>query len=224
MPREDDRLAEEAAALGASDVEGIAEPPEVPEGQLVFGTGKGVGQTRAVQIEGQSVCAAEAAQRFQLGQGIQRAELGRMRQVNRAGHDKVIAVLVLLPAEYAALHIRGAELAALLRQGDDLVAAAFHGAGLVHADMAAVGGDDPLPGLQQGGEHQGVALRAAREEKDIGLRGRAGLADLLAGCLGKGVGAVARGGHQVVLKQALKHGRVRPLHVIGCKIQFFRHG
>ena len=66
-------------------------------------------------------------------------------------------------------------------KGDDLVAAAFDGAGLVHADMSAFSGNDALPGLQHGGENQGICLRAADKKENVGPGGAAGGTDLFAG-------------------------------------------
>ena len=99
-------------------------------------------------------------------------------------------------------------------QGEDLVAPGLDRAGLVAADVARRGGEDPLPRLQQAADHGGVRLRAAGEEEHVRLRGAAGLPDLLPGGLGKLVQPVARGADQVGLRQALQDLGVAPGRVV----------
>ena len=87
--------------------------------------------------------------------------------------------------------ILGAELAVVDGQGDDLVAREFDGAGLVVADVAGLRGDHAAVGRQHGVDDDGVRLRAADHEENVGAGTVTGRADLFLCALAVFVAAVA---------------------------------
>ena len=92
----DDRLAEQRAAFRAADVENVAQRGKVAQCHVVFRTGERVGKARAVNIERQTLFAAERADGRELLSGIERTVLRRLGDVDHPGHDRVVAVRVVL--------------------------------------------------------------------------------------------------------------------------------
>jgi hypothetical protein len=91
----------------------------------------------------------------------------------------------------------GGELAGGAGKGEDFVAAHFDGPGLVDVDAAAVRGDHPLVGGEEGVDDRGVGLGAADEEFDFGVGTAAGPADAVFGGGADGVFAVAGVGRKI---------------------------
>ena len=198
-----DGLAEEGAALGAADVEDVAEACDVGEGDVVGGAGEGVGQPCAVDVQTQVVPRADLANRRELGERVERPVLRGLREVHHARHDHVVAVGVRLPRGAVALDGVSRELAVRAGDGEDLVAAELDGARLVHAHMTGVGGNDALVPGEKCVDAGRVGLRASHEEVDLGVGGLTGRANLLAGGLGVGVEAVSCGPLEVRLDESL---------------------
>ena len=148
-------------------------------------------------------------------------------EVDHAGEDHVLVVLVGVEGGAEGLHILRAELAALLRQGQDLVAGELDGPGLVGADVAGPGAEDALPGAEQGVDDKLIGLGAAHEKADPPLRAGAGGEDLLRGAPAVGVRAVARQGFQVRLHETAQDLRMGPGDVVtgkgkhGSRLQHF---
>ena len=92
--------------------------------------------------------------------------------------------------------------------------AVFDGAGLVDADVAALGGNNCLIGPQEGGDGGGVHLGAPHQEVDGGLRRGAQTADGVRRHLTAGVAAIARAAYVVYLGQSLPYRRMGPGTVI----------
>ena len=97
----------------------------------------------------------------------------------------------------------GIQLAVGVRQADDLVARELDGTGLVSGHMAGGCGQHTLPAAQHRCNDDGVALGAARNEPDIGIRCTARRADLLPRTGAIGIGAVAGDLFKVGLHQLL---------------------
>ena len=111
-------------------------------------------------------------------------------------------------------------------QGKAFVAGGFHRAGLMDVDVAAVGAQDPLPGLE-GGVNQGeIGLGGAHKKVNPRLRRIAQGADQPPRLLTVIVGAVARGLHQVGALQQIQNRLGCALAVIAFKtdhgLSFFR--
>ena len=70
--RKDDRLAEQRAAFRAADVEDVAQRGKVAQRHVVFRTGKRIGKARTVDIERQTLFAAERADSRELLFGVER--------------------------------------------------------------------------------------------------------------------------------------------------------
>lgn len=87
--REHDRLAAERPAFGAADVEGVGEARDVGQGDVGVGSGQAIGEARTVQVQRDVVAAAEGRQLLQLGQRVQRAQLGGVRDEHHAGEHHV---------------------------------------------------------------------------------------------------------------------------------------
>ena len=85
------------------------------------------------------------------------------------------------------------------------MAATLNDAGLMHVDVAGIGGDNTLPGQKDRIDDGGVRLRAADQEVHVGVGGLAGLADQVAGALAVLVGAVAAGLFHVGGDEGVEH-------------------
>ena len=103
------------------------------------------------------------------------------------------------------LHGIGRDLAVGGGQGQDLVAAGLDGAGLVDGDMAGIGAEHALEGLQEAVQDSGIRLRAACQEIDVGIRSAGRLADEGAGVLAEAVVAVTLCSLVVGLEQVPQH-------------------
>ena len=84
------------------------------------------------------------------------------------------------------------------------MAGGLDGAGLVAVDMAGVGGDHRLVGLEQGSDDRQVGLGAANQKVDVRFRRIAEGPDQVTGLLADGVQAVAAGLDKVGIRQRLK--------------------
>ena len=131
----------------------------------------------------------------------------------------MVARAVALPRGVDAFDVGRADLAVDGGGVEDFVATALDDAGLVHVDMACVGGDDALPGQEDRVDDGGVRLGAADQEVHVGVGGLAGLADQVAGTLAVLVGAVSAGLLHVRGDESLKHPGVRTLLVIAGKVR-----
>ena len=89
--------------------------------------------------------------------------------------------------------------------------------GLMGGDVAGFRADHALPRAQRRRDHDGVRLRPADEEVDVGLRRGAGVPDQGAGALAAGVGAVAGVLLQVGGGEGLQDLRMAALGVVGIK-------
>ena len=212
--RNDDGFAEQRAAFGSADIEGVAEPAEIRQRDVVFGAGEGVGQSGAVQIERHLKGPADPADFLKLPQAVQRSVFRGMGEVDHAGHHHMLPVPVLPPGLRAGPDLFRRDFSVPVRQGEHLVAAVLDGAGFVGGDMPAFGGNHPLPGAEERVDHDGVGLRAAGQKPDRRVRHAAGGADFLPGGFGKGIQAVARRFFQIGLEQTPQDGRMGPLHII----------
>ena len=219
-PREDHRLPEQRPALRSSDIEGVAEAPEIRQGHVVFRGRQGVGQPGAVHVEGGIIAVAEGADPLQLLQGIQRPVFRRLGKIHQAGHDHMLPVFVR-PISRKRLFQRLRRHPALrLGNRQHLMAAELDRPGLVNRDMPRFRGHHPLPGAQKRVDHRGVGLGPPHQQEHLRLRAFAGFPDFRPGGFGIGVEAVPRGFFQIGFHKAPEDGRMGPLLIIGREEQF----
>ena len=216
---DDHGLAEEGAALGAADVEDVGEARQVGERHVVGGRGQRVGEARAVDEELEVTLATHGGELLELLQGVEGAVLGGLRNIDEGGGDHVVTRAVTLPRRADAFDVGGVDLALNGGGVEDLVAAALDDAGLVHVDVAGVGGDDALPWQEDRVDDSRVRLRAAHEEVHVSVGGLAGLADQVAGALAVLVSAVARGLFHVGGDEGIEHPSVRALLVVAGEVR-----
>ena len=212
--RNDDRLAEQRTAFCAANVEDIAQRGKVAERHVVLGTRERVGKACAVDVERQALFAAECADGRKLLFRVERAVLRRLGEVDHAGHDRVVAVRVVLILLEQRADLRCGDLAVLLRQREDLVAAKLDGAGLVHADVPCVRGDHALVRTEQRVDDGRVRLCAADEKVDLRVRRAAGGANFFARGRAVFVRAVTRCLRKIRFAQALQNGGMRALEIV----------
>ena len=196
---DDQGLPHEGAVLGAADVEGVGEPGQVGEGQVVGGRGQGGAQAGAVQEEEEVVGPAVLGEDGELGLGVDHAALGGVGDLHQPGLDQMH---VLVPLQDGSDLLRGDLAVGTGGDLEDLVAGGLHGAHLVAVDMGGVGGDDALPGPQEGGDGGEVGLSAADEELYLSLGALTQIPDQRLGPIAVGVIAVADVALQVGLGQS----------------------
>ena len=117
------------------------------------------------------------------------------------------------------VQLRRIELAVCAGQGQHLVAVRFHRAGFMGGNVAAVGGNHPLPRAEDAGDDSGIGLRAADEKMHVHRL----IADECAdGCprgVAVGVEAVAGGLFEVGRGERVENRRVAAREVIVAKLR-----
>ena len=208
------RLAHESAVLGAADVEGVGELGQVGQGQVAGRRGQGGAQPGAVQEEKQVVFPAELGQGGELRLGVYHAALGGVGDFHQPGLDQVG---VLVPLQDRGDLLRRNLAVRSGGDGEDLVAGGLHRAHLMAVDVGGVGGDDPLPGPQEGGDGGEVGLGASDEELHVGLGAVAQAADQVGAALAVAVLSVARVALHAGLCQGGEYLGMRPEGVVVAK-------
>ena len=108
-------------------------------------------------------------------------------------------------------------LALVAGDGEHLVAAKLDGARLVAGDVASLGSNDALVRREQHVDHRRVGLRAAHQQKHVGIGGLAGLANKLLGTLGMCIGSVAGLRLHVGVDERLQHCRMCTVGIVVVK-------
>ena len=106
---------------------------------------------------------------------------------------------------HGGLDLGGGDLAVMAGQGQALVAGGLHGAGLVHVDVAAVGTQHPLPGLEGRVNHRKVGLGGAHQKLHFRFRRAAQGADAVPGLVAVGILSVAGGLFQIGAAQSVQY-------------------
>ena len=130
----------------------------------------------------------------------------------------MVARAIPLPRRTDALNVGCVDLAVNGGNVQNLVAATLNDSGLVHVDVAGVGGNDALPGKEDRVDDGRVRLGAAHQEVHVGVGGGAGVANQVAGALAVLVGAVATGLFHVGGDEGVKHPGVRALLVVAGEV------
>ena len=210
----DQRFAAQKPAFRAADVERVTQRGKIGKRNIVFWAGQRIGKPCPVQIQGHPEAPADPGNVLQLRQGIQRSELGRVRNIYHPRHNDMLAVLIPRPFVAKRPDRLCRQLAVFVGQCEDLMPAVLDGAGFVNADMTGIGGDHTLIRAQERVDHRRVRLRAADKEIDRRPGTRAGGTDLFSRGVGQRVEAVAGGLDEIRFRQAFKNLRVSALHII----------
>ena len=218
--RDDHGFPEERAAFRTADIEGVAKTGKVRERKIIFRTGERIGKARAVEEKRDPVPAAHAADPGQFLFGIERTELGRLRNVNKARHDHMVAVLIVKVSSQSGPERFRRKLPVFVRDREDLVAVRLDRACFMDADVPGIRRDDALIGQQERVDHRRVGLRAADEKIDRRILCAHGPADLFLRRFRVPVRAVSGRFFGICLHKTFQHLRVRAFHVITCKGQF----
>ena len=98
---------------------------------------------------------------------IDRADLRGVGNVNHTRLHHMLVASVLPMSLYYFPDLVPFELSVPSRKSQDLVAGGLDRAGLVAVDMARIGGDHALPGLQAGSDDCKIRLGTAHQEMDL---------------------------------------------------------
>ena len=147
----------------------------------------------------------------QLRPGVDRADLRGVGDVHHSGQHHVLRAVV---ARQNGLDQGRGQLAVRALHGADLVSGGLDGAGLMGADVAGLGGDHRLIGLQKRVDGDEVHLRPAHQEVNRRIRRGAEAADGIRRGLAAGIHAVAHGLPEVGVRQGLEDLGMGALAVI----------
>ena len=213
-----DGFAEQGAHLRPSDVEHVGPLRQVAQRHVVALRRQRVAQPCPVDVERNTRLPAEPGQLFQLPEGVERAQFGRLRDVDHARRHHVLARLVRRIGLQAMPERVGGQLAVPSGQGQHLVARGLDGPRLVYVDVARIGADGALMPAQQRVDDRRVGLRAADEEVYGRFGLAAGLADAFAGRAAVVVRAVARRLFQIGCPQAVDDFGAGALHIVAVEV------
>ena len=163
---------------------------------------------------------ADFVERLQLFSGVECPVLGRMGNVDHAGHDHVFAVIVVIIVFQENANGIRADLAVFVRYSQYFVAARLNSARFVGRDMTCMGSDNTLMTAQKRIDHSCIGLCSADKKLHPCPRGFTGHADLVPRRVRKRIESVAAGLHHICLNKALHDRRMRPLHIITGKREF----
>ncbi len=177
---EDDGLADGHAVLGAAEAEDVDAGLPGGVGGGAAEAGAGVGEAGAVHVEAEAELAADGGDGADLVEGVDLAGLGGLGD----GDDAGLGEVDVAAAGGDGADGVGGELA-VGGGGDEELGAVgeeLGGAALVGLDVGAVGADDAVVALAEGGEGEGVGGGAVEGEEDLaagveeGAEGVGGLA------------------------------------------------
>ena len=207
-------LAAQSTALGAADVEHVAQLRQLGQGDVAFVGRQRIGQAGTIHKQRNLALLAHRMNRRELGLGVQRAVFGRQTHVHGTREHRVLVALVLVKHLDVVFEIIGVHLALVTGDGEHLVAAKLDGACLMASNVAGLGGNDALVRSEQHIDHRRVGLRAAHQQEHIRVRRLAGLADKLLGTLGVRVGTVAGLRLHIGIDERLQHRRVCAVGIV----------
>ena len=207
-------LAAQSAALGATDVEHVAQLRQLGQGNVAPIGRQRIGQARTIHKQRNLALLAHRMNRRELGLGVQRAVLGRHAHIHGARKHRVFVALVFVEHLDIVLEILGMHLALVAGDGEHLVAAKLDGARLVAGNVAGLGGNHALVRRKQHVNHRRVGLRAAHQQKYVGIGSLTGLANKLLGTLGVCIGTVAGLRLHIGVDERLQHCRMCAVGIV----------
>ena len=154
-------LAAERAALGAANVEYVAQLRQLGQGNVALIGRQRIGQAGAIHKQRNLALLAHRMDCRELSLGVQRAVLGRQAHIHGARKHHVLTALVFVEHLDIVFEILGVHLALVAGDGEHLVAAKLDGARLVAGNVAGLGGNHALVRREQHVNHRRVGLRAA---------------------------------------------------------------
>ena len=140
-------LSEKSPAFCASDIKNVAERSQILEAHIILRAGEAVCQTGAVYVKGELILTADLADRGQLIQGIERAQLRRLGNVYHSGHDDMLVGFVLPVRPDQALDRFGGNLSGGMGERENLMPSGFNGTGLMDVYVSALRCNHALIGL-----------------------------------------------------------------------------
>ena len=214
---EDDSLATEGANLRATNVEDVTVAGQVGQGDVAPLGHQSVAQSGTIYIKRYVVVLAYLIDIVQLLGRIQRTQLRREGDVHQSGEYSMGIVAVVHEVVQILVERLGIHLAQFARQRDDLVLGELYGTGLMDVDMTCVYTDDTLILIEHGVDGGGIGLRAARQEKYLGIGHPDSLTDAPLGTLRERVKTIGCGFLIVILDEVLQHFRVGTVVIITFK-------
>ncbi len=178
---DDKGFADQAAHFRPADVEDIREPREVLNGDVVLFGSERRGQAGAVHIERDVKLMTDFADGGELRFAVERAELGRLAEVDDAGLNFVFVGLVVIVGADQAFDPVGVDLAVLRGDGQDLVTGAFDRAGFMPGNVARGRGNRALIGTERRGDDGDIRRSPADHEVHGGVGAPDALADQVRG-------------------------------------------
>ena len=214
---EDHGFTAEASDLRAADVEHVAQTGDVGQRQVAGRACQPVAEPRAVDEERQRELVADVGDGFELPLCIERSVFRGIRNVHHPRKHHVLVVGIgrgghEIGSEFARIHLP-------LMSGDcqHLVARVLHGAGFVDADVSRLSRYDALVVAEHRRNDGRIGLRAAGQEKDLGLGRFACLADFLFRLVTVMVHAIPGQLLKIRCRKALQNLRVRPFGIVASK-------
>ncbi len=211
---DDKGFADQAAHLRPADVEDIREPREVFNGDVVAVGSERRGQAGAVHVERDAELMTDFADGGQFFLAVERAELGRLADVDEAGLDFVLVGLVVIVGADQAFDLFGVDLAVLRGDGQNFVTGAFDRAGFMYGNVARGRGNRALIGTERRGDDGDIRRGPADHEVHGGVGAPDALADQVRGFGAVFILAVADRLFQVGAVERFHDSRMRAFAVV----------
>ena len=189
---DDQRFAEQRAALRPADVEHVRQFREILQCQVVVHRPQTVAHSRPVHEQIHAVFPADLPDTPQLLLGVQRPLLGGEGQIHQLRLRQVFRRAAVIIRRRTCGDLPGGDFPVGVGKREDFVPRVFDGSGFVAVDMSGVGGDDALDGGQRRRNDHEICLGRAGYEFDQGVPGGNQLLDDRLGTLAPDILAVAR--------------------------------
>ena len=147
---QDDGFAEEGAALGTADIEGIGQTAKISQGQVIFGCAQAIAHTGTVDEEIHVIFAADCGNGRQFRFRIERPIFRRKGNIDQRRPRQVFGFAGIIISLHFPFDLFSCNLAIMMGQGDDLVTGVFDGCTFVTVDMPRIGTDDAVTGAEEG--------------------------------------------------------------------------
>ena len=213
------RFPQQRAHLCATDIKCVAGAGDERQGHIRIPGCQAIAHAGAVQVQKQAVFPADFMETLKFAGRVQGTVFRGMGQINHPRANHMVPVFILKEGLQIPGGIFRIQLSPGMGQGQYLVAARLDGPGLVGVDMAAVGAQHALPGLQQAFDYHRVGLGSPRQKMNGRLPCATEPADLLFGPAAVFVAAVTGHFFQIGPDQRFQHGRMRAFQIITFKMK-----